>query len=142
MGGCKYVPLAAAWITGEKSGHGRGADTLAPKGAAYGVDANKPRFHCFVRRYPQRANAVKTYVNIFDTHAPFQVNDNLGSASGLMELLIQSHTGTIFIPSASSAVWEKERISGIRVKNGAAVPIAWISGKAEKIGITQGRRTG
>ena len=37
--------------------------------------------------------AQKTYANLFDTHAPFQIDGNFGSAAGVMELLMQSQTG-------------------------------------------------
>ncbi len=80
--------------------------------------------------------AQKTYANLFDTHAPFQIDGNFGSAAGVMELLMQSQTGPIYILPALPSVWEKGQINGIRAKNGAEVSIQWNGGKAEKIEIT------
>ncbi len=78
----------------------------------------------------------KTYSNLFDTHAPFQIDGNFGSAAGVMELLMQSQTGDIYILPALPSVWDKGEISGIKAKNGAEVSIRWENGMAEEIRIT------
>ncbi|MGM9936783.1 MAG: glycosyl hydrolase family 95 catalytic domain-containing protein, partial [Candidatus Ornithomonoglobus sp.] len=80
--------------------------------------------------------AKKTYSNLFDTHAPFQIDGNFGSAAGVMELLMQSQTGVIYILPALPAVWDKGEISGIKAKNGAAVDINWVDNEAESFTIT------
>ncbi len=79
--------------------------------------------------------AKKTYSNLFDTHAPFQIDGNFGSAAGVMELLMQSHTGDIYILPALPTVWDSGEISGIKAKNGAEVSIKWADGKATEIKI-------
>ncbi len=79
--------------------------------------------------------AQKTYANLFDTHAPFQIDGNFGSAAGVMELLMQSHTGDIYILPALPKAWDKGEISGIKAKNGAEVSIKWDNGKATEIKI-------
>ena len=79
--------------------------------------------------------AKKTYSNLFDTHAPFQIDGNFGSAAGVMELLMQSQTGDIYILPALPAAWDKGEISGIKAKNGAEVSIKWSDGKATEIKI-------
>ena len=80
--------------------------------------------------------AKKTYSNLFDTHDPFQIDGNFGSAAGIMELLMQSQTGTIYILPALPTVWDKGEISGIKSKNGATVSIKWSDNKADEIRIT------
>lgn len=80
--------------------------------------------------------AKKTYSNLFDTHAPFQIDGNFGSAAGVMELLMQSQTGEIYILPALPAAWDKGEISGIKAKNGAAVDIKWSDNEAESFTIT------
>ena len=80
--------------------------------------------------------AKKTYSNLFDTHAPFQIDGNFGSAAGVMELLMQSYTGDIYILPALPEVWDSGEISGIRAKNGAEVGIKWQDNKATEISIT------
>ncbi len=79
--------------------------------------------------------AKKTYSNLFDTHSPFQIDGNFGSAAGVMELLMQSHTGDIYILPALPSVWDSGEISGIKAKNGAAVSIKWENGEATEIKI-------
>lgn len=78
----------------------------------------------------------KTYSNLFDTHAPFQIDGNFGSAAGVMELLMQSQTGTIYILPALPSQWDKGEISGIKAKNGAEVSIKWENGEATEVQIT------
>ncbi len=79
--------------------------------------------------------AQKTYANLFDTHAPFQIDGNFGSAAGVMELLMQSQTGTIYLLPALPAAWPQGAISGIKAKNGAEVSIAWNDGSAQRFTI-------
>ncbi len=79
--------------------------------------------------------AQKTYANLFDTHAPFQIDGNFGSAAGVMELLMQSQTGTIYLLPALPAVWPQGAISGIKAKNGAQVSIEWNDGSAQQFTI-------
>lgn len=79
--------------------------------------------------------AQKTYSNLFDTHSPFQIDGNFGSAAGVMELLMQSQTGDIYILPALPTAWDKGEISGIKAKNGAEVSIKWNNGKATEIKI-------
>lgn len=79
--------------------------------------------------------AKKTYSNLFDTHAPFQIDGNFGSAAGVMELLMQSQTGDIYILPALPKAWDKGEISGIKAKNGADVSIKWAYNKATEIKI-------
>ena len=80
--------------------------------------------------------AKKTYSNLFDTHAPFQIDGNFGSAAGVMELLMQSQTGEIYILPALPNAWDKGEISGIKAKNGAEVDIKWADNEAERFTIT------
>ncbi|MBQ7574129.1 MAG: glycoside hydrolase N-terminal domain-containing protein [Clostridia bacterium] len=77
----------------------------------------------------------RTYANLFDTHAPFQIDGNFGSAAGVMELLMQSQTGKVYILPALPTVWDKGEISGIKAKNGAEVSIKWSDNKADEFSI-------
>ena len=73
---------------------------------------------------------------MFDIHAPFQIDGNFGSAAGVMELLMQSQTGTVYILPALPTEWNSGEISGIKAKNGAEVSIKWSDNKATEIKIT------
>jgi alpha-L-fucosidase 2 len=56
-----------------------------------------------------------TYPNFFDAHPPFQIDGNFGGASGMAEMLIQSHLGEIhLLPALPDAV---ERGTGKRFKS-------------------------
>lgn len=79
--------------------------------------------------------AKKTYSNLFDTHAPFQIDGHLGSVAGVMELLMQSQTGDIYILPALPKAWDNGEISGIKAKNGAEISIKWENNKAAEISI-------
>lgn len=76
--------------------------------------------------------AQKTYANLFDFHEPFQIDGNFGSAAGVMELLMQSQTGDIYILPALPTEWDKGEISGIKAKNGAEISIRWSENKADE----------
>ncbi len=80
--------------------------------------------------------AQKTYSNLFDTHAPFQIDGNFGSAAAVMELLMQSQTGDIYILPALPSVWDNGEISGIKAKNGAQVDIKWENNEATSFTVT------
>lgn len=80
--------------------------------------------------------AQKTYSNLFDFHAPFQIDGNFGSAAGVMELLMQSQTGTIYILPALPSLWDKGSISGIKAKTGAEISIKWTGNRADEVTIT------
>ena len=80
--------------------------------------------------------AARTYANLFDFHAPFQIDGNFGAAAGVLELLMQSQTGTVWLLPALPAVWKQGAISGIRAKNGATVSISWQDGSARIVTVT------
>ncbi|MCX7715237.1 MAG: glycoside hydrolase family 95 protein, partial [Clostridia bacterium] len=80
--------------------------------------------------------AQKVYGNLFDFHTPFQIDGNLGSTAGIMEMLMQSQTGPIYLLPALPAAWNKGSISGIKAKNGATVDIKWDENKLLSAQIT------
>lgn len=80
--------------------------------------------------------AKKTYSNLFDFHAPFQIDGNFGSAAGVMELLMQSQTGTTYLLPALPKVWDSGEIKGIKSKNGETVSITWAENKLQEAVIT------
>ena len=76
------------------------------------------------------------YYNLFDSHAPFQIDGNFGAASGVNEMLLQSHTDVINILPALPAEWSKGSIKGLKAVGDFTVSIEWESNKARKVVIT------
>jgi len=84
---------------------------------------------------PERAHALisdvigtKTYGNLWTTHPPFQIDCNFGYAAAVNEMLLQSHMGTIHLLPALPKAWPKGSITGVRVRGGYELDIAWEAG--------------
>ena len=71
----------------------------------------------------------RTYPNLFDAHPPFQIDGNFGGAAGIVEMLVQSWGGSIFLLPALPAAWRDGRIEGVRVRNAARLDLAWKAGR-------------
>ena len=83
--------------------------------------------------YGTNAGAGGIYYNLFDSHAPFQIDGNFGVCSGVAEMLMQSAHGYINILPAMPTVWEAQgNVTGMKAMGNFTVDFNWKDGKVEK----------
>jgi len=74
--------------------------------------------------------------NLFDMHAPFQIDGNFGACAGIAEMIMQSNTDTIRILPALPTAWAKGSMKGLKTVKDFTVDTEWEDGIATKITIT------
>ena len=86
--------------------------------------------------YGTNAGAGGIYYNLFDSHAPFQIDGNFGVCSGIAEMLMQSAHGYINVLPALPSVWSQTgKVTGMKAIGNFTVDFNWQAGKCQKISI-------
>jgi alpha-L-fucosidase 2 len=66
---------------------------------------------------------------------PFQIECNFGYASGLCEMLMQSHMGVVHLLPALPAAWKNGKVTGMKARGCFVVDMEWKDGSLTEVKI-------
>lgn len=79
--------------------------------------------------YGQSGNSGGIYYNLFDSHAPFQIDGNFGYTAAVTEMLVQTYGEKIRLLPALPQVWSEGSLSGIKGEGNFEIGCSWHDGK-------------
>ncbi|MBQ8364284.1 MAG: glycoside hydrolase family 95 protein [Bacteroidaceae bacterium] len=101
------------------------------------------RSHAILRKALKHSTSYGTnqyaggiYYNLYDSHAPFQIDGNFGACSGIAEMMLQSHSDTLQILPALPTAWPDGEYAGLKAVGDFTVGAKWADGKATQISIS------
>ncbi len=77
----------------------------------------------------------KIMTNLWDTHAPFQIDGNFGYTAAVAEMLVQSNMGHIDLMPAVPKTWGTGNVKGVLARGNFAVDMAWADNKLTEAAI-------
>ena len=73
------------------------------------------------------------FYNLFDSHAPFQIDGNFGACAGMAEMIMQSNDGIIRILPALPTAWKAGHMNGMKAVGDITVSVEWKNNKATRV---------
>tara|TARA_R100001369_G_scaffold80712_2_gene111284 strand:- start:2355 stop:4631 length:2277 start_codon:yes stop_codon:yes gene_type:complete len=84
---------------------------------------------------PEGKEGGGSYPNLFDAHPPFQIDGNFGGASGILEMILQSHLDKIELLPALPTALPEGSVSGIVARGGFELSFSWEKGLLKDVSV-------